>query len=83
MADKDDFVIVAPEGRLVYVLIADREKFNKLGGPVIDHGDKGDKGHVLSKSIGNDHLYVVFQHWVKDPLTSWERRPAENAEARS
>lgn len=57
-----DYVGV-PDPRLVYVLIADREKFDKIALDVTDHGRKP-SGHVLTKSCEQDGVRIVFQHWL-------------------
>lgn len=51
------------DGRLIYILIAKREEFDRIALPATDHGET-ENGHVLSKSIDKDGLYVVFQHWL-------------------
>lgn len=59
------FVGVA-DARLVYVSLADRGDFDKIGAPCHDHGES-ENGHVLSKQAGNhgaDEVTVVFQYWL-------------------
>jgi len=52
---------------LVYVGVADRKTFDKIGAPCQDAGEN-ENGHVLAKQIGNhgkDEVTVIFQHWIK------------------
>src|SRR5712691_11523349 len=52
---------------LVYVGVADRKTFDKIGAPCQDAGEN-EKGHVLAKQIGNhgkDEVTVIFQHGIK------------------
>lgn len=57
-------IVGVPDPKLVYVLIADREKFDKIGLAATDHGEQK-AGHVLSKSVDRDDIMVVFQHWLR------------------
>jgi hypothetical protein len=59
-----DYVGVVPGGKLVYVLMEKRVEFDKIALPVTDHGEHL-TGHVLSKSMDGDGVYVVFQYWLK------------------
>lgn len=62
----ENFIGVASE-TLVYVGVADRAAFDRIGVPVRDHGEN-ENGHVLSKTVGNfgrDEVTVIFQHWLK------------------
>lgn len=65
----------------VFVLIRDRAKFDEIGADATDHGDQGDKGHVLSKEVYDGKVRVIFQYWVKDPAFPWERREREQITA--
>ncbi len=52
---------------LVYVGVADRKTFDRIGVPCQDAGENED-GHVPVKQIGNhgkDEVTVIFQHWIK------------------
>ncbi len=59
-----DYVGV-PDPRLVYVLIADREKFDKIALAETDHGEKGAAGHLWSKRVDHNGVRIVFQHWQR------------------
>ena len=63
---------------LVYVGVADRKTFDKIGAPCQDAGEN-ENGHVLAKQIGNhgkDEVTVIFQHWIKSrTLDATNRRP--------
>jgi hypothetical protein len=50
---------------LIYVGIADREAFDRIAAPCTDHGQKP-TGHVLSKSVDNGSVLVVFQYWINN-----------------
>jgi len=52
---------------LVYVGVADRKTFDKIGAPCQDAGEN-ENGHVLVKQVGNhgaNEVTVIFQHWIK------------------
>ena len=52
---------------LVYVGVADRGTFDKIGAPCQDAGEN-ENGHVLVKQVGNhgdNEVTVIFQHWIK------------------
>lgn len=75
-----EFVAVS-EPRLVYVGVADREAFDKLDLPLVDHGESEKSGHVLSKSCDDGRVRIVFQYWLKNvALPSEERRLRAAAE---
>lgn len=59
-----DYVGV-PDPGLVYILIADREKFDKIALAEMDHGEKGVAGHLWTKSVDRDGVMIVFQHWQR------------------
>lgn len=58
---------------VVYVLLDDREQFDKLEVDPKDHGDLGPKGHVLTKTITGPGstpgrpIMVCVQHWLRAP----------------
>ncbi len=61
---------------LVYVGVADRKTFDKIGAPCQDAGEN-ENGHVLVKQVGNhgdNEVTVIFQHWIK-ARTLDARRP--------
>jgi hypothetical protein len=49
---------------LIYIGIKSRADFDKINRPCTDHGLKPG-GHVLSKTVEGDGIYIVFQHWIK------------------
>jgi hypothetical protein len=59
-----DFVGVTPNGKFIFVGMAKREEFDKIAATVTDHGQDAN-GHVLSKAIEGDGIYVIFQYWLK------------------
>lgn len=51
----------------VYVGVADRGDFDRIGVPCRDHGEN-ENGHVLTKTVGGHgagEVTVVFQYWLK------------------
>ncbi|RUV98276.1 MAG: hypothetical protein EOR57_05765 [Mesorhizobium sp.] len=75
MANSLDFIAVADK-QLVYIGMTNREAFDRIDLPVLDHGDNNEKGHVLSKKVGNfgsDEVTVVFQYWLKSPTSDGGR----------
>jgi hypothetical protein len=78
---RTDFVGII-DGQLVYIGIADRTKFDLLDLPATDHGD-GPRGHVISKSIEEAGVRVVFQHWVKAPATARREHTVSSCAARA
>lgn len=59
-----DFVAVALPA-VVYIGVASRAAFDKLDRPAIDHGEKPNGEHVITKTVEQDGVLVIFQHWVK------------------
>jgi hypothetical protein len=52
---------------LVYVGVADRKTFDKIGAPCQDAGEN-ENGHVLVKRVGDhgdNEVTVIFQYWIK------------------
>ncbi|QOZ25326.1 hypothetical protein [Bradyrhizobium sp. CCBAU 51753] len=60
-----DFVGVYPGGTLIYVLMRKRDEFDLIALPVKDHGEN-DNGHVLSKTLCDGSMHIVFQFWLKE-----------------
>ncbi len=48
----------------VYVVIDHRTIFDKISRPVSDHGAQ-EMGHVLTKTVEQDGVLVIFQHWIE------------------
>lgn len=71
ISDKHDYVGVLPGASTVFVIVADRAKFDSIPRPVTDHGDRSDGLHVLTKTVGDHyadpelHGMVIFQHWIE------------------
>jgi hypothetical protein len=76
MDDSDEprnFVgVVTP--RWICVGVVDRAEFDKISRPASDHGLRP-HGHVLTKSVEQRGVIVVFQHWLS------YRSPSERHEA--
>jgi hypothetical protein len=51
------------DGRLIYIGVGKREDFDKIAVPEIDHGEN-DRGHVLTKTVAENGVQVVFQYWI-------------------
>lgn len=62
--DRGDHVAIG-DGKLIYILVAKRCEFDLIALPVIDNGEQ-ENGHVLTKSLDKDGIYIVFQHWLKE-----------------
>lgn len=62
------------EGNLIYVGVADRETFDKIALPMTDHREKGGR-HVLSKSVEQRPVMVIFQHWLVHETSNNARKP--------
>jgi hypothetical protein len=54
----------------VFVLVADRSEFDRLARPVTDLGPRQDGGHVLTKTVNEGEMTVIFQHWISEPSAS-------------
>lgn len=62
-ANERDYVGVATP-TLVYVIVPDRAKFDKIGAPCANHPEK----QLLTKRVGDhgaDEVTVIFQHWER------------------
>jgi hypothetical protein len=68
MTDENhDFVGVHGDAKIVYVLVADRLKFDQIPLPCVEHDNRvAKRGHLLSKTLDADQLMVVFQHWLEN-----------------
>lgn len=65
-----DFVGPIPGQNIVYVIVADRAKFDQIQRPATTHEPLPDGRRVLSKTIGNwpmspEDGLVIFQHWLE------------------
>lgn len=49
---------------LIYIGIKSRADFDKIDRPCTDHG-LNQNGHLLSKHVEGDGIYIVFQYWLK------------------
>jgi hypothetical protein len=69
-----DSVHVHGDSKIIFVLIADRKKFDDIPLTALEHDNRAEgRGHVLSKSMdGKDNggsentVMMVFQHWLED-----------------
>lgn len=74
---RTDYVGPVPGSNTVYVIVADRAKFDQINRPMTDHRELQGGPRVLTKTIGdytavtNEGL-VVFQHWLEDEPTKQE-----------
>jgi hypothetical protein len=62
-----DYVGPVPGTSVIYVLVAEREKFDRIDRPVIDHSTRKDGQRVLTKTVGElvgNQGVVIFQHWL-------------------
>jgi hypothetical protein len=67
MAPKHDHVGVHGDAKLVYVIIAERQKFDDIPLSVHYCDDRvHGNGHVLSKVATAPELVVIFQYWLAD-----------------
>jgi hypothetical protein len=58
-----DFVgIVDPHW--IYIGVGKREDFDKIAVPLVNHGEN-DRGYVLTKTVEQHGVQVVFQFWIK------------------
>lgn len=79
-----DFVAVG-HPTIIYVGIKDRADFDRIDRPCSDRGET-DAGHVLVKTVEEDGVCVIFQHWLKSRtsaafIADMRRERAERAEA--
>ena len=58
-------VFVAIPG-IIYAQVDSREEFDKINRPMTDHSKREGGNKVLSKTVEQDGVTVVFQHWLKD-----------------
>jgi hypothetical protein len=60
---KHDYVGVHGNEKIVYVLVADREKFDQIPLPAVEHDKRvAKRGHLSSKTLDSPDLMVDFQH---------------------
>ena len=59
-----DHVGVHDQGTLVYVLVSEREKFERIALEPAQHRN----GRLLTKSLDAGGVYIVFQYWRAEPL---------------
>ncbi len=50
--------------KIIYVLVAEREAFDLIDLHATDHGPRP-RGHVLSKTVEQHGVRVIFQHWLQ------------------
>lgn len=76
MANSLDFIAVADK-QLVYIGMTNREAFDRIDLPVLDHGDNNEKGHVLTRrsetSAPMKSPSCLFQYWLKSPTSDGGR----------
>lgn len=76
--------VSVPSPNFIYVGIKDRAAFDMIAALSHDHG-LNDNGHVLTKTVEQNGVRVVFQYWIKSRTVSSlleQRRqqvPASNA----
>lgn len=56
--------ILVASPKYIFVLIEDRAAFDKIDRPLTDNGPNTN-GHVITKSVEQDGVLVVFQHWLQ------------------
>jgi len=60
-----DYVDVHGDARIVYVLVAKREKFDEIPLSAVEHDNRAEnRSHLLTKTLDSTELKVVFQHWL-------------------
>jgi hypothetical protein len=64
MAHKNDFMGVTL-GNLIYVGIGSRAEFDKIERQCEDRGESEEGNHVLVKTVEQEGVRVIFQHWIK------------------
>jgi len=57
--------MIADGGRLIYLIVDDRAKFDIINLPATEHRH-ANGGVVLAKAI-TAPVYIVFQHWIVEP----------------
>jgi len=62
--DRGDYIAIG-DGKLICILIAKRDEFDRIALPATDNGEN-DNGHVITKSLDKGGVYIVFQHWLKE-----------------
>jgi hypothetical protein len=59
-----DFVGVTTRS-YIFVGVGSRDEFDKIKRPFEDRGENEEGNHVLVKTVEQDGVHVVFQHWIK------------------
>lgn len=52
---------------VIFIGVDEREKFDKIAIEVSDRGPKENGSHVITKTVEQNGLMIVFQHWLVDP----------------
>lgn len=47
---------------MIYVLLDERAEFDKIARPATDHGVRPDGIHMISKTVEQDGVIVIFQY---------------------
>lgn len=59
----------------VYVGCPDRAEFDKIKAEARDHGRDEHGDHVITKSVEQGPVVVIFQHWIsREPVDSFIAR---------
>jgi hypothetical protein len=68
MSEQDhDYVGVHSDAKVIYVRVAQRQTFDQIPLPVVEHDNRAaNRGHLLSKTLESKELTVVFQHWLEN-----------------
>ncbi len=53
-------------GSLVYVLMASKEDFDSITRPLTDHSISEMRTPVLTKSVIQEGVTVIFQYWIEN-----------------
>lgn len=48
----------------IYVDVGNRAEFDKIAIAVTDNGPTSELGHVISKTVRQDDVSVIFQYWI-------------------
>lgn len=78
------FVGVANTERSSYVYVGcpDRAEFDKIKAEAKDHGRNEHGDHVITKSVEQGSVVVIFQHWIsREPVDSYIARKRAEREA--
>jgi isopentenyl phosphate kinase len=58
--------VLSPD--FIFIGVAKRSDFDKIGLAMTDHGIGERGGHCLSKALESDGVRVIFQHWIVSPM---------------